>query len=139
MKKLLLVLVSIMMMSSAAMAQDRQPIQPNQIPQTAQKFIKKYWLEANVFRASKSKKDVVVTLNNATTIVFDVRGQWTRIKSFEQIPTDMLPYDIVAYVGQYYPDAMMLQADKSANGYRIRLDNELVLQFNTKGKFIKLI
>lgn len=139
MKKIFLAIIALLLMGGAMAQNSRQAITDSQVPATAKNFIKKYWLEANIFRASKSKVDVEVTLDNATTIQFDVRGNWKQIRAYDQIPTDMLPNDLVAYLNQFYPDALLLQANKDNSGYRIRLDNELVLKFNPKGKFIKLI
>lgn len=139
MKKYLLLLIAVLTISGSSFAQKTQSIQPNQIPAQASSFIKKYWLEANIFRANKTNQTYIVTLDNATTICFDRNGRWQRITAFDQIPTDMLPRAIVAYLAQFYPEAILLQADKLNNGYRIRLDNELILQFNTKGQFQKLI
>lgn len=139
MKKILFAVLTILLLSGSVMAQKSTAIQPSQLPSQAGSFIKKYWLEANIFRVFKNPQTYTVKLDNATTIVFDRQGRWSSIAAFDQIPTEMLPQTIVRYLAQYYPDAVLLQADKVKNGYRIRLDNELVLQFNAKGQFQKLI
>ena len=118
-------------------------IQFNNLPKISQQFVTKYfntknissvWLDDDFF-----SKDYEVHLNDGTKIEFDGKGNWKEIDTKQQqIPTLLIPKEINKYVTKAFPQTQIIKIEKKRFGYKIELNNDLDLVFNTNGDFLRI-
>lgn len=137
MKKLIMALVAVMMLSVAATA-GNIPIRYDKLPQQSKTFVKKYWLEANLNLIYKTDFGYEVRMDNGVTVKFDRSGRWFSMTGFDALPTGMLPQGIMRYMDQYYPDEIILSVKKHSRGYDVTVTKGLVMKYTLQGKFIRL-
>ncbi|MFI3285330.1 MAG: PepSY-like domain-containing protein [Rikenellaceae bacterium] len=82
-------------------------------------------------------KEYSVTFFDGTVIQFEKSGNWESVESnITGIPTTILPANIAEYLATYYTDQKVLEIEKDENGYDIRLDNTIELEFNLAGNLV---
>lgn len=111
------------------------------LPSAAQATIIEYFDKDNIMLAIYDKelfdKEYTVTFFDGTVIEFDKNGSWDSIESNTTgVPTSILLSPISEYLATNYPDALVLEVDKDTNGYDVRLDNRIELEFNLSGALI---
>lgn len=84
-------------------------------------------------------KDYKVQFADNIEVEFDGNGNWEEIDGNNKaIPINIIPKKIVSYVNTYFTNTVITKIDKSAWGYEINLSNDLELEFNSKGNFIRI-
>lgn len=125
------------------MADDDRPITFEQLPQTAQSFVKKHFADRNV-AFSKMDKDIFdvtydVMFVNGDKLEFDKQGNWKEMKcKHGLVPETAVPAQIVKYVKTNYPEAKILQIEKDRYEYEVRLSNFWDLKFDLKFNLIDM-
>ena len=118
-------------------------IQPNQLPQNAQEFIRQYFpgIEISYVKldAELMKKTFEVRLEDGTELDFTSKGEWDSIDCKRTaVPAAIVPEAIASYVQSNFPTQIITKIDKEVYGYEIELSNDLDLKFNKDGKFISV-
>ena len=121
MKKVLLLLVCLFTLQTVVWADDDKPIQVNQLPQTAQTFIKTHFPDNKVAMAKMETdwfdKSYDVIFTNGDKLEFDKKGIWTEVNcKYSAVPVAVVPDAIKKYVATNYPDAKMLKIERT-NAY----------------------
>lgn len=135
----LLVAISVVIVSSALVSCKDTVITPDKLPEAAQSFIKEYFPGSTV---SFVKKDAEiggatyeVTLQDATEIEFNGKGEWDKVDCRRAaIPSALVPSTIADYVQTSFPGQIIVKIDKDRLGYEIELGNDLELKFDNSGK-----
>lgn len=118
-------------------------ISTNELPQSAQTFIKAHFSDLKVLKATKEtgrseKTEYEIYFDNGVKIEFDNKGEWKEVDGNNvQIPTAYLPEEINQYVAKNFPSQEITKAEKSSGRYELELDNGIDLKFNSKGKFLR--
>lgn len=138
----LLVFVSVIVLSTAAFADNDKPVEINQLPQTAQQIIKKYFAGKDVAMATLESgildKEYDIVFTDGNKIEFDRKGQWTSIECKPQVPAALVPAKIAQYVGNKYAGLKILKIDKDNKEYDVKLSNGLEITFNKNFKVIEI-
>lgn len=118
-------------------------ITATQLPATAQDFIKKNFAKATVSGAWEDKEifdtDYKVQFSNGVEVEFDAKGNWEEIDgNHNTVPTSVLPSAITTYLSQNYKGQNVVQIDKKNWGYKVALANDIELEFNNSGKFLRI-
>lgn len=141
MKKLFVMLVCLFSLQTMVKASDDKAIQVNQLPQSAQDFIKRHFSDTKVTYATVDndvlKKDYEVGFANGCRIDFDSKGTWSGIEcKTTSVPTIIIPAAIQTYVTKNHADAKIVKIDRDPRGFEIQLSNRMELQFDKTGTFV---
>lgn len=118
-------------------------IKNSELPAEATAFIKDYFSKNTIHHAIKDKDKSKITyevmLDNMTEIEFTEKGVWKEVDGKDKaIPTGYILKPILDYVKKNYPKASITHIDKGLNDIDIELDNGTELEFDLKGKFLRI-
>lgn len=142
MKKLFLLLVSVFTLQFASADNDK-PVTFEQLPATAQQFVKKHFAAEKVAFAKEESElfdtSYEVLFASGNKIEFDKKGEWTDIKCKQsQVPAAVVPQAIREFVSSRYPDAKILTLEKDRYSYEVKLSNRWEIKFDTKFNVIDM-
>ncbi len=111
------------------------------LPKVAQTTITEHFNKDNIMLVIYDKelfdKEYSVTFFDGTLIEFDKSGSWESVESNSVgVPTSILHSKIAEYLEVNFTDNLVLELDKDNNGYELRLDNSVELEFNLSGVLI---
>lgn len=140
MKKHILSLAAAILLSVNAFAQNGMTTF-EQLPKTAQEFVKTYFTDYKISYIFADKEfadvDYKVRFEDGTEIEFNAKGDWTDISSKQKcIPTGFILKDIVNYVETHHKDMCITDIEREFNRITIELNDNLEIEFNSKGKLI---
>lgn len=143
MKKVLLLLVCLFTLQTVVWADDDKPIQVNQLPQTAQTFIKTHFPNNKVAMAKMETgwfdKSYDVIFTNGDKLEFDKKGVWTEVNcKYSAVPVAVVPEAIKKYVATNYPDAKMLKIERDKHDYEVKLSNGWEIKFDMQFNVIDI-
>ena len=144
MKKLVLVLVSIVALSFTAKASEDKPITVDRMPQKAQQFIKAHFGNHQVAMAKMEtdflSKSYDVIFTNGDKVEFDKQGRWTNIDcEHSVVPVGVIPQTIKDYVQKQYPNAKILKIELTdRKGYDVGLSNDVEIEFDKRFNVIDI-
>jgi len=137
-----ILLASFAMASFAANAQE-ETIKENELPAPAATFLATNFKNNPVTNAvkdtDKRKVTYEVTLTDGTEVEFTQKGNWKEVDGNKKpIPTTFIPKPILDYVKANYPKEQITHIDKGLRDYDVDLTNGLDLEFDLKGKFLRI-
>lgn len=119
--------------------------QQRQVPQQIANFVAKHYGNTTVRGIDKDvdKRKVTyeVDLNDGTELEFDGKFNLIEVKSASRnvaVPASVMPKSIVNYVRANYPNLHIVKWEKERRGYDVELSNGVDLEFNTRGKFVRI-
>lgn len=138
MKKVLLPLLVLSVLSSVAFADSRRSSY-NDLPSAAKKFLSSYFGKVKVDRVEKDRDSYEVRLSNGVEIEFERNGQWEKVEARRGgfIPTGFIPRAVLSSIKKEYPRANIVKIEKERGGYDIELDNRMDLEVSSNGRIVK--
>lgn len=136
-------IVGLLTVTLVANAQDKL-IQFAQLPQSAQQFIKTYSSVDKIEHIILDedflvKKSYDVKMQDGSGFEFDRKGNWKEVDfKLKAVPTKLVPKAIQDYVSKSFPNNDIVKISKGMLKYDIELTNGLDLEFNNKGKFLRI-
>lgn len=142
-KKILLMLVAVIGISTAAGAKDTYSRDVSVLPKAAQTVLSQNFKSGvSVIKIDKdfgriSEYEVILT--DGVEITFDRNGNWENIEVPNQssVPAAFVPNAISAYVKANQPGQRIVGIDKERSGYDVELSNGVDMKFNKEGKFLR--
>lgn len=138
MKKLILTFFAIVAISISASSQITQ-INSNKLPTQARSTIRTAWNGAPIVDAWRNKigkrVEYKASVEDGATIKFNANGQWIEMKSYNGVPSKLLPKALLSHVEKYYEGQIIVWATKTTKRYQIQLADGTKLEFNAKGVF----
>lgn len=112
------------------------------MPANVKNFLAKYYPKATVAKY-EAKNTVVgkkyeVKLNNGAEIDFDKNGNWEEISDKMGVPMSLIPVKIKAYLDKKYKGVKVESIDKEKNKIKVELLNDIDLEFDKTGNFLRL-
>lgn len=140
MKKNILILAAALFLSISAFAQNNVK-QFNQLPATAQEFVKTYFNDYTIQYIFSDKEfadvDYKIRFEDGTEIEFNAKGEWTDVSSKQNcIPTGFILKEITDYVEMNHKNMCITDIEREFNRITIELNDSLEIEFNNKGKLI---
>ncbi len=132
-------LVLLLNISYALAAANRQPVDPDRLPWTAQKFIRTNMWTCVPLYAYRDNKGYEVYMNDNSVARFDFNGKWKQVNCTEGVPDKILPVNIRVYLVNRFPHYNVIWVKRLPQSYQLELSNGLRLVFNKSGKFVKLL
>lgn len=143
MKKVLLLLVALFVVSISVKAGDDRPTTLDKIPQKAQQFVKKYFGNKQVALVTEDSefmdKSYDVTFTNGDKVEFDKKGEWKNVDcKYSAVPDGVIPTAIQSYVSKNYPNAKIKQIERDRKDYDVELTNGWEIKFDKRFRVIEL-
>ena len=143
MKKVLLLLVALFVVSISVKAGDDRPTTLDKIPQKAQQFVKMYFGDKQVALVTEDSefmdKSYDVTFTNGDVVEFNKRGEWKNIDcKYSAVPDGVIPTAIQSYVAKNYPNAKVKQLERDRKDYDVELTNGWEIKFDKRSRVIEL-
>ena len=117
----------------------------DELPAKAQSFVKTHFPKEEVASVWKDiemlrVEDYTVVLSNGTKIEFLPNGEQEEIKKSRgsEIPASIIPSGIRDYVKKNYASSTIKDIKKKRYGYEVELTGDIDLEFNSKGKFLRV-
>lgn len=140
MKKHILTLTAVFLLSITTFAQNGMT-KLEQLPTQAQEFIKTYFSDYKVSYVFCDREfvdvDYKVRFEDGTEIEFNAKGDWTDVSSKGKcIPTGFIIKEITDFVETNHSGMCITDVEKEFNRITIELNDNLEIEFNSKGKLI---
>lgn len=133
MKKLVLTTI-IALFAVSAFAGDML-IQPNQLPQNAQKFIADTFKNAKIVAAQRDTDSFEAVLSTGANVKFNLNGEWDEIEAYAALPSGLLPAAVEKAAKSQ--GGQIIQIDKDFGYFDVKLDNNLELKIDMNGNILK--
>lgn len=141
MKKIFFLIVISFIFATSCAGPDK-PIAVSQLPTAAQTFIKTNFSSDKVSHAFIDEgfsTEYEVYFENGNQIEFDKNGQWKEVKCvIGKVPAKIIPVSISKYISQYFNGTDIIKIKKDRRGYEVELRNEIELEFDLNGNFVKM-
>ena len=145
MKKYLVLLVAALFsagIAAAAVLTDR-PIAVDELPATAQKFIRTHFASSEVLYAKVDDglfdNDYKVVFADGASAEFASNGEWKEVKCKHcAVPASIVPQAIREQVVKQFPKAVIEGIDRDRRGYDVELSNGLDLKFDRQMNLIEI-
>jgi len=136
-------LVLILIVSGFQLEAQEKNIDEWELPRTARDFISRNFPDQTIVRLTRDdddqEREYEAVLGNSVKIEFNHLGFWKEVDgNNSEISTKFIPRKITEYVNQNYPSEKIGKIEKSVEKYEIELLNGLDLEFNSKGKFLRI-
>lgn len=141
-QKWMILLVCIFTLHGVVKAEDSKLIQMEQLPATAQQFIKINFEGTAVSYVMQDEeglfgKEYDVIFTNGNKVEFDRKGAWKQIDfKTGTIPSKMIPAQIRTVIEQKHPDLQVKEMERDSKGYEIKMTNGIELRFNKKFELV---
>lgn len=117
----------------------------NKLPAAAREFVKTQFPNSQIsyLKVDKSlfsSTSYDVKLSNGVDLEFDNNGEWIEIdcENLRSIPMSVLPDSIRNYMKKEYPKHRVVKVERKHKGYELTLENDLEVDFDKYGNFLKL-
>lgn len=143
MKKLLLLFMCLFTIQSVVKADDDKPVRIEQLPQSAQQFIKTHFGDSKVAIAKMETgwfdKSYDIIFTDGNKLEFDKQGNWKEINcKYSAVPASVIPEQIKKYVTENYPGAQVLKIERDKRDYEVKLSNKWELKFDLQFNLIDI-
>ena len=144
MKKMFLLLIISLIGMMPLLADNDKAITRNELPEQAQAFIDKHFVGVEVLYAKAERDMGVITsydvvLNGNVKIEFNRSGEWTSVDcERNQVPNGVLPQGVLDYVTKKFAKSYVVEIERGLLGYDVKLNNDLDLDFDKNGKFLRV-
>ncbi len=141
MKKLFLSLVC----AAAAWAVSAAPqkVDFGKMPKNSQEFVQKYFSNEKVKSVEMDRESswdkYTVYFNSGNQVSFEGgSGDCSQIIMKEgAVPSSAMPAKLRSYTGAKYPRLHVVMYETTADGYKLKLSDNTILDFNKSGDFVK--
>lgn len=144
MKKIFLFLVVAMLAVMPMLADNDKMITREELPGKAQMFLTKHFDGVEVLYAKAERDMGVITsydvvLDGNVKVEFNRSGEWTSVDCERgQVPDSVLPQGVLDYVSNKFAKAYVVEIERGRMGYEVKLSNDLDLDFDKNGKFLRV-
>ncbi len=144
MKKLFLLLIASILGFMPMLADDDKMITREELPEKAQVFIDKHFANVDVLYAKAERDMGVVTsydvvMDRDVKLEFNRKGEWKSVNCHRnRVPNSVLPKRILDYVNNKFVKAYVVEIERNMMGYDVKLSNDLDLEFDKEGNFLRI-
>lgn len=145
MKKLILIAALLSAVLFSSCAKDKKTlIDFSQLPVAAQTFLNTHFSDLTLQSIIKEEEgrevEYEVRYTDLTEVNFDRNGDWDKVeRKGIAIPDAVIPASILAYVKEKFPAPdFIVEIDKDRNGYEVKLNGGLDLEFDRDGNFKRI-
>lgn len=112
-----------------------------QLPANSQEFVNTYFKDYKIMYVFMEKEfadtEYKLRFEDGTEIEFNAKGEWKNVSGERNcIPTAFILKEITDYVAAYHKDMCITDVEKDHNRIKVELNDQLEIEFSSKGKFI---
>lgn len=134
-----MMLVLVLTMSMAMMADNDRVITFDQLPAQAQTLLKTHFANKVPLIVTVDWDDYTVMYQSGEKVEFDKKGNWKNINcKASGVPADLIPEQIKANVEQTFPGATVIKLDRDRRGYDVKLNNGMEIEFNKNFQMVDI-
>ena len=140
-KKMMVMVCSVVLFSTTACADKNKPIQVNELPAKAQTVLTTHFSGQKVALTIKENgfDGYDVVLQNGTKLEFDRKGNLTEVDCKQgTVPAKLIPQAIKNYVQTNYSGQNIKKMEIDKNEHEIELSNGLDITFNKRFQVIDI-
>lgn len=134
MKKIFLIITVLLIGSSIAFAD--MVVNPSALPKQATQLITEHFNGAQIIIVEQDYDSFEVKLNSGAEIDFYANGEWKEIKTYQNFPVKVLPDAVVQSVSKAHPQAFIIKAEKTWNGFEIKTSNMMEIYITPNGQIM---
>ncbi|MDR2010786.1 MAG: PepSY-like domain-containing protein [Bacteroidales bacterium] len=113
------------------------------LPQKAQDFIAKHFSGEKIsyikIDEELLKTDYDVTFVSGKELEFTKDGEWKEVDCKNSaVPSEIIPANILTYVKQNFSNLDITKIEKKSKSYEVELSNNLDLEFDKNGNFLRI-
>ena len=126
-------LMAVVMTMSLTMSadDDERVITYQQLPQTAQTFLKQHFAKKVPLVVTADWDDFTIMYETGEKIEFDKKGNWKEVTCrTSKVPSDIIPQQIKDYIQKNYPGKSVVKLDRHRSVYEVKLNNGIEIEFN---------
>lgn len=140
---MLMIVVSSVVFSNPAKADDDRPISVDKMPLQAQEFINKYFPGKTIAVAKQEgrlvEKNYDVIFIDGNKLEFDRNGVWTNVDcEYSSVPEGIVPAPVAGYVEKKFPGVKIRQIEKENRFFEVELENGVDLKFNKNFELVDM-
>lgn len=141
MKKIITIL-ALISLPILSFADGDYAIQFAQLPAQSQAFVKTHFDGAQVSYCLRDAHSFEVRFDDGAEVEFNHAGKWKEVDcKYKAVPASVLkliPASVLTYVESNFPKALVTKVNVKSWGYELELNNGLDVEFNKKGKFLRI-
>lgn len=140
-KKMMVMVCSVVLFSTTACADKNKPIQVNELPAKAQTVLTTHFSGQKVALTIKENgfDGYDVILQNGTKLEFDRKGNLTEVDCKQgTVPAKLIPQAIKSYVQTNYSGQNIKKMEIDKNEHEVELSNGLDITFNKRFQVIDI-
>ncbi len=143
MKKIALVALLISVFAAGVSARGKQPIAFEKVPEVVQEEVQKYFLPLEiqlitVKKVAPRKFEYTFSMEDATQIKYSNKAVLLEVENEKGVLPVFIPEKILTYVLETFPNATITSYEAASGKKVIELNDEMVLVFTKKGKFLRI-
>lgn len=143
MKKMMTLATCLLTLFACANTNDDKVIRVDELPQNAQTFIDQHFPKQQIALVKVDKdlldKKYEVIFTNRNELEFNKNGEWKEVDcKYSEVPAAIIPQQIKESINMKYPQAKVLEIDRDARGYDVKLDNRLELEYNNNFELVDI-
>ena len=143
MKKIALVALLISAFTAGVSARGKQPIAFEKVPEVVQEEVQKYFLPLEiqlitVKKVAPRKFEYTFSMEDATQIKYSNKAVLLEVENEKGVLPVFIPEKILTYVLETFPNATITSYEAASGKKVIELNDEMVLVFTKKGKFLRI-
>ena len=144
MKKLFLFLIVSIVGMMPILADNDKIITREELPEKAQVFLTQHFEGIEILYAKVEREMGVimsydVLLDGEVKVEFNRSGEWTSVDcERNQVPNGVLPQGVLDYVTKKFAKSYVVEIERGLLGYDVKLNNDLDLDFDKNGKFLRV-
>lgn len=141
MKKILLLALGALMLSSLGSCERRRALTEAALPEVSRQFIAEYFPGAEVSFAKVETefldKEYKVVLADGTKLEFSRKGAWCKVeRRYDAVPEALVPEPVRAYVARQFAGHRITCIERDRRDFEVELDNGFELKFDHDGQLI---
>ena len=117
-------------------------VQPDELPANASGFVTTHYAGKEILQVVKELDNLKtyyhVYLSNSSKLDFTRQGNIKKIEGVEAIPNTVIPVLILDYVDTHYPNDFIRGWEIDDATQDVRLSNDLKLEFDKNGNFLRI-
>lgn len=114
-------------------------INPNELPQNVQDFVKTHFTNENIVKAEKDWDSYEIKLSNGTELDFSKSGDIKEIDGkYSPIP-DSIMQDVLKLAKENQKNAKLMEIEKEWNGYKLKFNNNYKVYIDNNGTITKTV
>jgi ABC-type antimicrobial peptide transport system permease subunit len=138
MKKFLTVFIAVISAMIFTNCAKDEKIPGEDLPFEIRAYTKTHFPDQIIKVTLKDLENYEVTLDNATKLKFNLDYKIIDIEGLTRLPDSVIPFKILLYVANNYPDNFIMGWEIDDINQKIELNNEVDLKFDGNGDFLMI-